>query len=139
MPGVFAGLDGWLERHPGAGFEFEDFDGHDPVFVTGRAGDLVILDSRLPHGNGPNTADAPRLVQYVAMFPETTATRSGRPGSPSCTDQVARIRSGTAAPGGRVLQPWPPAQLTPLGRRLAGLDPWPENCRCGRADSVSVP
>ena len=39
------------------------------VPVPGRAGDLVLWDIRLPHGNLANTDTSPRVVQYVSMFP----------------------------------------------------------------------
>jgi len=69
VPGIFRDLPGWLERHPDAGIDVVDPEGHDVVAVPGRAGDLVMWDVRLPHANGENLADAPRVVQYVSMFP----------------------------------------------------------------------
>ena len=69
VPGIFRDMAGWLERHPGAGIDVVDPEGHDVVAVPGRAGDLVMWDVRLPHANGENLADAPRVVQYVSMFP----------------------------------------------------------------------
>ena len=69
VPGIFRDLPGWLARHPDAGIDVVDPEGHDVVAVPGRAGDLVMWDVRLPHANGENLADAPRVVQYVSMFP----------------------------------------------------------------------
>jgi ectoine hydroxylase-related dioxygenase (phytanoyl-CoA dioxygenase family) len=37
--------------------------------VEGKAGDLVIWNSFLPHGTGPNTSDQPRLAQFITMVP----------------------------------------------------------------------
>lgn len=132
VPGVYADLEGWLERHPGSGLELEDPEGHAPVPVPGRAGDLVIFDARLPHGNAPNHGDAPRVVQYVTMYADH--------GDEAMAASFADLyRSGRATPGLRGRpgwdepQPWPPAQLTPLGRRLAGVDPWPAAARTPRS------
>jgi ectoine hydroxylase-related dioxygenase (phytanoyl-CoA dioxygenase family) len=54
--------------------------------VAGSAGDLVIWDSFLPHGNGLNTngAGQPRLCQYVNMWP--TAGWASQPGQPLRSD-----------------------------------------------------
>ncbi len=123
VPGLFADLDGWLARHPDAGTEDVDLEGHELVPVPGRAGDLVLFSAKLPHGNGANTAATTRIVQYVSMWP------LGAPDA-SAEESAALYRSGRASPAFRrrpgwdVVQPWPPATLTPLGRRLAGLDAW---------------
>jgi len=105
VPGVFRDMAGWLERHPGAGIDVVDAEGHDVVAVPGRAGDLVIWDVRLPHANGENLAGAPRVVQYVSMFPH------GAWGEP----REAHVEQWRA--NGQ-------AELTPLGRRIVGLDPY---------------
>ena len=121
VPGLFADLDGWIERHPGAGNEDVDLEDHEVVPVPARAGDLVIFDSRLPHGNGVNRARSPRAAQYLNYVPAT----------PDAAAETARLyRTGEAPaylrgrPGWDRPQPWPPARLSPLGRRLAGLDAW---------------
>ncbi len=126
VPGIYADLEGWLARHPDAetnGDDPLDLEGHQVVPVTARAGDLVVFDSRLPHGSLPNHGASPRLVQYVAMFP------AGFWGERR-EDHAELYRSGLANPtyrwkaGWDKPAPWPPAELTPLGRKLAGLDPW---------------
>ena len=37
--------------------------------VPGRAGDLIIWHSALPHSNSANTSNRPRLAQYITMWP----------------------------------------------------------------------
>ena len=44
-----------------------------PIPVPGKAGDLVIWHSALPHSAGINTADAPRVAQYITMSPTREA------------------------------------------------------------------
>jgi ectoine hydroxylase-related dioxygenase (phytanoyl-CoA dioxygenase family) len=105
VPGIFREWDAWLERHPHAGVAVVDPEGHDVVAVPGRAGDLVVWDVRLPHANGENLADAPRVVQYVTMHPHGS-WGDGR------EDHVERWRSNGQA------------ELAPLGRRLVGLEPY---------------
>lgn len=40
--------------------------------IAAKAGDLIIWHHALPHGPCPNTADTPRMVQYINMYPLTT-------------------------------------------------------------------
>jgi hypothetical protein len=99
-----------------------DTSGHEIVSVSAQAGDLIIWDYRLPHGNSKNISNAPRVAFYVAMFPagdeahRQAAVESWRSG---CCVPWWRSR-----PGYDHVEPWPPAALTELGRRLLGLDPW---------------
>lgn len=77
--------------------------------LTMRAGSLLIWDSRLPHGNYPNTGYHFRYVQYLTMLPaihdEWTMDIFTR--HPSLYDLE-----------------YYNVTLTTLGRRLAGLDAW---------------
>ena len=94
------------------------------ISVACRAGDVLIWDSRLPHGNGTNRDDRPRITQAVTMQ---------APGfwGESADDRIVLWKQGRANPvyrhqaGFDRIEPWPPAALTPLGRRLLGIDPWP--------------
>lgn len=94
--------------------------------VEADAGDMIIWHRALPHGNGRNRSGRPRIAQYIGMHP-------ARPGDQSHLDMRLRSWRERIAPEG----PWvigdarsweqqhlPPAELTPLGRRLLGLDPW---------------
>jgi hypothetical protein len=96
------------------------------VPIVGAAGDLVIWNNRLLHGNGKNESDRPRMAQYIMMrpaAPDDVAMREDRirrwrdrlppdadwaPGDPRHWEE----RQGTTA------------TLTPLGRKLLGLDGW---------------
>lgn len=123
VPGVFEDLEGWLERHPDVDWNDIDTEGHDLLPIPGNAGDLVLFDSRLPHGNAANLADSPRVVQYLGYWP---------PGlwgdTPQDTAELYRTGVANPAfrgrPGWDVPNPWPPAELSPLGRKLAGVDAW---------------
>lgn len=93
------------------------------VHVPAKAGDLIVWDSLLPHGNSKNMSSAPRIAFYVAMGPflaDGTLRQA----------QIDSWRSGRCVPWWRSrpgydrVEPWPPASLTELGRRLLGLDDW---------------
>jgi hypothetical protein len=99
-----------------------DTAGREIVHVAAQPGDLVVWDSRLAHGNSKNLGTRPRLAFYVAM---------GSFGDKARDASVESWRSGRCVPWWRKrhgyarIEPWPPASLTPLGRRLLGLDDWP--------------
>ncbi|HVJ89151.1 MAG TPA: phytanoyl-CoA dioxygenase family protein, partial [Labilithrix sp.] len=98
--------------------------------VAARAGDLIVFNSLLLHGNGVNTSAKPRLAQYVTMFPaepDNAAARKSRieawqtNGIPDDFYVPGKLFPPTEpheAPGG------PVARLTSLGQRLLGLEPW---------------
>jgi hypothetical protein len=96
---------------------------------SGRTGDLIVWSNRLAHGNGHNTSSKCRFAQYIALHPapagdDAEAVRAGRirqwreqlppnepwaPGDPTGWERAHQSH---------------PAELTPLGRKLLGLDPW---------------
>jgi hypothetical protein len=93
--------------------------------IPTKAGDLIIWNNLLPHGNCPNTGTAPRYAQYILMHNAKVGDTSGR------QVQVAEFHSRHKN-GGFPLEPrqWEaqnsggPTELTPLGRKLLGLDAW---------------
>ena len=104
--------------------------------IPGKAGDLIIWQGALPHGAGQNIAKHPRVVQYISMFPakeEDEDTRNYR---------INAWRNNLVGGGAwGVMHELPfgkktellkekehalgqNAKLTPLGRKLLGLDSW---------------
>lgn len=125
-----------------------------PTTIPGKAGDLLIWDCFNPHGHCYNTASKPRLAQFLTMYPATelghlTSLKVFWPSSfPSndgsalgehCggleTERQSRIRQwreGLQADHGRPVPELvagqddvPSCPLSPLGRRVLGLDVWP--------------
>lgn len=96
-----------------------DIGAHPIVEVPGRAGDLVIWSTRLPHRGGVNRGNAPRVAQYVTYFPEGTDEQRA--------ERVANWRDRRAPPwwrnwpGQKDPEPYPAATLTSLGEALLGL------------------
>jgi len=99
-------------------------EGHEIVHVPAQAGDFILWDSRLARGNSKNRSSKPRIAFYVMMgpFPVDRVLRQA---------QIDSWRTGRCVPWWRNrlgydrIEPWPPATLTKLGRRLLGLDEWP--------------
>jgi hypothetical protein len=102
----------WLSGYPAAAV----------TRFSSSAGDLIIWDQRLPHGNGRNVSGRPRLGQYVTMFP-------AREDDGALRDARIRMWRERTAPLDGDPRAWErdhcePATLTDLGRRLLGLDAW---------------
>lgn len=124
VPSIYCDFEQWLQtqpedRHP----TIPDVKGHEVIPIPGEAGDLLIWDFLLAHGNGQNYTEQPRFAQYITMFPaKPGATRAdavegwqNRKG-PSMFPADEREWELNNSDG--------PAQLTELGRKLLGLDPW---------------
>jgi hypothetical protein len=97
----------------------------DVVPIPGRAGDLLIWHSFLPHGNGRNTSNKPRLAQFITMSPVGDYNEEVR------QDRINMWRerlppAGKAFPGDdrHIEGQNSPAELTNLGKKLLGLVKW---------------
>lgn len=71
IPGFHRRIDAWLRSLP---------NGRDPTLedvaalgrvesIAASAGDLIIWSAALPHGPQANTAQRPRIVHYLTMYP----------------------------------------------------------------------
>ena len=72
IPGFHHRLAEWLQSLPKNAEPREAIRrerSQDAVSVAGRAGDLIVWHSGLPHGSSPNTSHNPRIVQYITMSP----------------------------------------------------------------------
>ncbi len=127
VPSIFRDFDEWVKTQPAdRSAHSPDITGHEVVAVPGNAGDLVIWHSFLPHGNGRNVAQSPRLAQFISMFPTRQEDESLR------QDRIYRWQNLLPPTGRWVIgdeRNWEqthlkPAQLSPLGRKLLGLDRW---------------
>jgi ectoine hydroxylase-related dioxygenase (phytanoyl-CoA dioxygenase family) len=127
VPSLYQERDTWprtpkLDEDGAKNWLADNLEGRGIVHVSARAGDLIVWDSRLPHGNSKNASSEPRIAFYVMMAPMDEALRQAN---------VASWRTGRCIPWWRNrpgydrIEPWQPAALTELGRRLLGLDDWP--------------
>ncbi len=125
-------LEKWIADSPGERRGKRSIDhswlpaGFEVTQIPAKAGDFIIWDRRLAHGNGLNTSDKPRLAQYITMRPAREDDEKAR------EDRVMRWRERLPPAG----DPFPgdprkkeqlegkTAELTPLGRCLLGADRW---------------
>ena len=69
VPGFQNVIDEWLRALPSDVEAETCIRKEKAAAINGRAGDLIIWHQSLPHGSSPNRAAAPRVVQYLNMFP----------------------------------------------------------------------
>lgn len=102
-----------------------DLTGYESKPIAGKAGDLVIWHSLLPHGNGQNLSNRPRLAQYITMYPARDDEEQRQFRVKAWQERLPP--QGRAFPGDP--REWEQqhgeiAVLTDLGRKLLGVDGW---------------
>ncbi len=126
IPEVYQNLDLWLKRHAWR----EDFDFFNPGLnhwkttqIEGKAGDVILWSTKLPHGTAPNLSKRPRAAFFVTMQPPADyenlrdsmktwwLTKRAPPQWRGMTGQVDP-------------EPGAPATLSELGLKLIGVMPW---------------
>jgi len=130
IPWLFRNYEEWAKTQPKDRNNFRpDITGlEDKIVKVGlEAGDLVIWDSRQPHGIRPNHSDGKvRMAQYISMMPaeeDKEALKQWRINS--WKNRIAP--EGFAFPGDPrnwEQTKYETAQLTALGERLLGLKKW---------------
>jgi len=127
IPELYRNYDRWKITQPDDRDHYKpDTTGFDLVKVKLEAGDLLIFNSLLPHGIRPNKSnDKVRIAQYVAMMPaqeENEELKQWRINS----WQSREAMTGYAFPGDPLEREKknPVAELTPLGKKLLGLEKW---------------
>jgi ectoine hydroxylase-related dioxygenase (phytanoyl-CoA dioxygenase family) len=125
VPELYRDLGPWLARQAEV-TRRPDVSGYSITRVPLQAGDMVIWSTLMPHGNGHNTSERTRLAQYISMSLAREDDEEARqtrircwqnrlpPPSPAFPGDPRRLEEHEGSP----------ATLTPLGRRLLGLDRW---------------
>ena len=131
VPGFHNRIEAWIRNlPPDADPKQQDLKRMGLRPIAGKAGDLIIWHSALPHGSSPNTADQPRVVQYITMFPAKEekefpptdgkeAIRSRR--IKGWQDRLAGFSSERKE---KEHECGETAELTLRGKKLLGLEPW---------------
>ena len=137
-PDIYRRLPDWLREHEGSVADGLADATDAAECVGGGAGALLIWSRLLPHSSARNESPRPRWVQYVTMSRATDEEARGK-----LADAFAAKRAPAWALRQKVRgqldpEPGPVADLTPLGRRLAGLDRWPNADQPLGIDPVAV-
>ena len=117
--GAAPGRAGWLRRHPSAGIDVVDPEGHDDrPRARPRRRHRAVGRAAAARQQGENLAARARAsCSTSSMFPHGIWRDTSE----------GRRRSGAKGATGSTRSGAPdhvPAELTPLGRRLVGLDPY---------------
>jgi hypothetical protein len=127
VPELYRTYDTWKLNQPDDRDHYKpDTTGFNIEKVKLEAGDLLIFNSLEPHGIRANTSgDKVRIAQYISMMPaqeENEELRQWRINS----WQSREAMQGYAFPGDPMEREKnnPVAELSPLGRKLLGLDKW---------------
>ncbi len=128
VPDLFRDFEQWEQTQPADRDPMHpDMTGQHVVNIEMEAGDMLIFNSLLAHGVRPNHSDdRVRMAQYISMHPTEFD---------NADEREERIRlwcerdhpKRDAFPGDP--REWEKhhaetAQLTPLGEKLLGLEPW---------------
>lgn len=126
VPQLYRELGDWIARQPADRNPRQpDITGYHIEQIPLRAGDLVIWSTLLPHGNGHNVSGRPRLAQYISMNLANEDDEAAREARVNCWRHRLPPPSPAFKPDPRNVEAGlPPAELTPLGRKLLGLDRW---------------
>jgi ectoine hydroxylase-related dioxygenase (phytanoyl-CoA dioxygenase family) len=130
VPWLYRNYDTWKLTQPEDRNRFQpDMTGLEDelVKVPLEAGDMLIFNSTLAHGIRPNKSENKvRIAQYISMMPAD-------PANEALIDWRVRSWSERIAPEGYAFpgdpRKWEQtryqrADLSELGRKLLGLDPW---------------
>ncbi|MEM9673760.1 MAG: phytanoyl-CoA dioxygenase family protein [Bacteroidota bacterium] len=128
VPELYRTYDTWKLTQPADRNHFQpDVSGFEIVKVPLQAGDLLIFNSTEPHGIRPNNSkDKIRIAQYISMMPAEEHNEERRQWRISSWRE-RRAPEGYAFPGdprGWERTKYDTANLSPLGRKLLGLDRW---------------
>lgn len=128
VPELFRNFEAWKKAQPEGRDGFApNIEGFDVYPVPMTAGDLMIFNSLLAHGIRPNTStDKARMAQYISMTPAAEDNQDLRERRIQSWRE-RRAPEGFAFPGDP--RQWErtkyeTATLTPLGRKLLGIDSW---------------
>lgn len=128
VPELYRTYDTWKLTQPDNRDHFKpDVSGFEVVKVKMNAGDLLIFNSTQPHGIRPNTSgNKVRLAQYISMMPAQEDNEELRQWRINSWKE-RRAPEGYAFPGdprGWEQTKYQTAELSPLGKKLLGLEKW---------------
>jgi hypothetical protein len=125
LPDVYQNLGAWLKRYA----QRDDFDFFYPGLnhwkaaqVEGKAGDLILWSTKLPHGSAPNLSDRPRIAAFISMQPCGNQAESESMKNWWLSKRAPDYWRGR--PGQLDPEPGSPAVLSELGKKLIGLSSW---------------
>ena len=127
IPGFHHGLEEWIATQPAdRNPHMPDMTGLTVVPIPAKQGDFIVWNSRLAHGNGQNVSKKPRFSQYISMMAAQEQNEEARRHRVECWEHRLPPGNKTFPGDPREVEQrrYSTAELTPLGRKLLGLDRW---------------
>jgi hypothetical protein len=126
VPELFRQYETWVKTQPpDRSAHAPDLTGFTIEAIPGKAGDLLIWNRLLAHGSGRNVSGKSRFAQYITMSvaqEENEELRQKRISYWSERRNPPWYTPGDSREFERKFGQT--AELTPLGRKLLGLDSW---------------
>ena len=126
LPEVYQNLDAWLERYaPRDGFDFFNpgLNHREAKQIEGKAGDVILWSTKLPHGTASNLSKRPRVAAFVSMQPPADEAQL-RESMKTLWLTKRAPDYWRGLPGQVDPEPGVPAALSDLGLKLIGVLPW---------------
>jgi hypothetical protein len=128
VPSIYQNLTDYLVAHKDDSDRRKpNVDSADLLSIEGPAGSLVVFNRLMPHSSGLNHSMDHRFVQYVTMQPigtENERTQRVREWSGKLPPQWAVEQN---IENQEIPEAGPPAELSELGKKLAGVESWRED------------
>ncbi len=135
VPGFHAEFEAWAQGLPeeqlDKGFGEQPSLAHlKPINIATKKGDLLIWNRLLPHGNGVNTSDHPRMAQFIAMNPTPDGGLPADVVAGRVDEWQKHVKNNRTneqldlGAFGVSEAEMPVAKLTQLGKRLLGVVAW---------------
>ena len=123
VPGFHNIIEDWLDALPeGEDPRRQDLHALGSIRVPANPGDLIIWRTSLPHFASLNTSNRPRIAQYITMNPANDSNQA------ACQSRVNWWQERLTGLGKNAKEEEhyhsKTAKLTPLGRKLLGMDKW---------------
>jgi hypothetical protein len=126
LPEVYQNLEAWLRLHACR----DDFDFFNPGLnhwkatqIEGKAGDVILWSTKLPHGTATNSSDRPRVASFVSMGPAPDDAQL-RESMKTWWLTKRAPDHWRGMPGQLDPERGSPAVLSELGLKLIGVLPW---------------
>lgn len=126
IPEIYQDIDEWVRQHA-MSVKFNHFqpglEAHPTVQISGRAGDVILWSTLLPHGPAINLSDQVRIAAFLTITPDKKIEQK-RLAMQNWVKHKRAPDKWRGLPQQQDPEPGPPVALTELGEKLAGIRSW---------------
>lgn len=125
IPEIYKTIKEWLKENA----QQRDFDHFNPglnsypaLQLEGKAGDIILWSTLLPHGPAINLSNQPRIAAFITLAPNKKFSQQSE--YRSLIKQKRAPKGWRNLPGQKDPETGKKIILTTLGKRITGLLPW---------------